>query len=274
MSRPPARRASGTEGLLPWQMKGYDRRREAPPPPSLLLLLLLLLLQLLALPARAVVYSVASTTGALASPTALFASLFSWVTLAADEAVTSTCYASAADVRAAMAAIPQWRFVNSSLTGGASDAAWRLYNFSNFRDAFAFMTEGAPVFDKNDHHPVWTNVYNTVNVSMSTDDRKCLSTFDVATALALDRIYAAVTAPSSGGSGGGGNAADSAGAAEPLTPSASAAVAVATIICTGLAVGTFRYLRQGGASVSEGGRGGGGAGGGGGGGSYGAISGH
>lgn len=42
------------------------------------------------------------------------------------------------------------------------------FQFKNFSEAFAFMTRVALEAEKMDHHPLWTNVYNTVEVWLST----------------------------------------------------------------------------------------------------------
>ncbi|MFZ4543244.1 MAG: 4a-hydroxytetrahydrobiopterin dehydratase [Saprospiraceae bacterium] len=44
------------------------------------------------------------------------------------------------------------------------------FTFSNFIEAFAFMTEVAMVAEKMNHHPEWTNVYNVVSFSLRTHD--------------------------------------------------------------------------------------------------------
>jgi len=46
----------------------------------------------------------------------------------------------------------------------------RNFKFKDFSEAFAFMTRVAMVAEKMDHHPFWTNVYNTVNIELSTHD--------------------------------------------------------------------------------------------------------
>lgn len=45
---------------------------------------------------------------------------------------------------------------------------YRKFEFRNFSEAFAFMTRVALEAEKMDHHPVWTNVYNTVEIRLST----------------------------------------------------------------------------------------------------------
>lgn len=47
---------------------------------------------------------------------------------------------------------------------------YRRFEFINFSEAFAFMTRVAMEAEKMDHHPRWTNVYNTVEVWLSTHD--------------------------------------------------------------------------------------------------------
>ena len=47
---------------------------------------------------------------------------------------------------------------------------YRKFQFKNFSEAFAFMTRVALVAEKMDHHPLWTNVYNTLEVWLSTHD--------------------------------------------------------------------------------------------------------
>ena len=47
---------------------------------------------------------------------------------------------------------------------------YRRFQFSNFSEAFAFMTRVAIEAEKMDHHPRWTNVWNTVEIWLSTHD--------------------------------------------------------------------------------------------------------
>lgn len=50
------------------------------------------------------------------------------------------------------------------------NSLYRKYEFRNFSEAFAFMTRVAMEAEKIDHHPRWSNVYNTVEVWLSTHD--------------------------------------------------------------------------------------------------------
>jgi 4a-hydroxytetrahydrobiopterin dehydratase len=47
---------------------------------------------------------------------------------------------------------------------------YRKFTFKNFSEAFAFMTRVALAAEKMDHHPTWTNVWNTVEISLNTHD--------------------------------------------------------------------------------------------------------
>lgn len=46
----------------------------------------------------------------------------------------------------------------------------RTFKFKDFTEAFGFMTKVALVAEKMDHHPYWTNAYNTVTIELSTHD--------------------------------------------------------------------------------------------------------
>lgn len=55
-----------------------------------------------------------------------------------------------------------WEEKNNSL--------YRKFEFKDFSEAFAFMTRVAMIAEKMNHHPKWTNVWNTVEVWLSTHD--------------------------------------------------------------------------------------------------------
>lgn len=55
-----------------------------------------------------------------------------------------------------------WKEIDNSL--------YRKFEFNNFSEAFAFMTRVAMIAEKMDHHPRWTNVWNTVEVWLNTHD--------------------------------------------------------------------------------------------------------
>ncbi len=65
------------------------------------------------------------------------------------------------------------------------------FKFADFKAAFAFMTEVAFYAETQNHHPNWSNVYNTVTISLSTHDAGNIVTDkDRALAKAIDRVYA------------------------------------------------------------------------------------
>jgi 4a-hydroxytetrahydrobiopterin dehydratase len=55
----------------------------------------------------------------------------------------------------------------------------RKFDFGNFSEAFAFMTRAALAAEKLGHHPDWSNVYKTVNVTLSTHDAGGLTELDL-----------------------------------------------------------------------------------------------
>jgi 4a-hydroxytetrahydrobiopterin dehydratase len=71
-----------------------------------------------------------------------------------------------------------------SVTG--RDAITRKFEFANFSEAFAFMTRVALLAEKMDHHPEWFNVYNKVEVTLSTHDAGGVTQHDIDMANAMD----------------------------------------------------------------------------------------
>ena|SRR5688572_10281504 len=68
------------------------------------------------------------------------------------------------------------------------DAISKKFTFKNFNEAFGFMSRVALVAEKMDHHPEWSNVYKTVDVTLSTHDAGGLTELDVKLAEAMDQI--------------------------------------------------------------------------------------
>jgi 4a-hydroxytetrahydrobiopterin dehydratase len=66
----------------------------------------------------------------------------------------------------------------------------RTFRFADFSEAFAFMTRVALLAEKADHHPEWFNVYNRVEITLTTHDAGGLSQRDVAMATAIDALLA------------------------------------------------------------------------------------
>jgi 4a-hydroxytetrahydrobiopterin dehydratase len=70
----------------------------------------------------------------------------------------------------------------------ARDAITRNFTFADFSEAFAFMTRVALLAEKADHHPEWENVYNRVEILLTTHDAGGLSERDIDMAQAIDAL--------------------------------------------------------------------------------------
>jgi 4a-hydroxytetrahydrobiopterin dehydratase len=68
------------------------------------------------------------------------------------------------------------------------DAISKKFVFADFNEAFGFMARVALAAEKLDHHPEWSNVYKTVEVTLSTHDAGGLTERDLALAEAMDRF--------------------------------------------------------------------------------------
>lgn len=85
--------------------------------------------------------------------------------------------------------LPQWRHADAR--GGTLA---RSFRFAGFADAFAFMTRIAIAAEKRDHHPEWSNVYDRVEILLTTHDADGLTSRDLDLALEIDAVYACFTA--------------------------------------------------------------------------------
>jgi 4a-hydroxytetrahydrobiopterin dehydratase len=68
------------------------------------------------------------------------------------------------------------------------EAIQRSFRFKNFSEAWGFMARVALLADSQDHHPEWFNVYNKVDITLSTHDCGGLSQRDVKLAKSIDGI--------------------------------------------------------------------------------------
>ncbi|MCR9087888.1 MAG: 4a-hydroxytetrahydrobiopterin dehydratase [Rhodobacteraceae bacterium] len=68
------------------------------------------------------------------------------------------------------------------------DAITKSFVFADFIEAFGWMTRAALIAEKMNHHPEWSNVYKTVEVSLTTHDADGLSDLDVKLAGKLDAL--------------------------------------------------------------------------------------
>jgi 4a-hydroxytetrahydrobiopterin dehydratase len=85
--------------------------------------------------------------------------------------------------RAGLAArLPQWGIVEGR------DAISRRFVFADFSEAWGFMARVALLAEQMGHHPEWSNVWNRVDIVLTTHDAGGLSARDVALAEAIDRV--------------------------------------------------------------------------------------
>ncbi|WP_419319702.1 4a-hydroxytetrahydrobiopterin dehydratase [Caulobacter sp. ErkDOM-E] len=85
---------------------------------------------------------------------------------------------------AAVAQLSGWSAAPASAPHG--DAITKTFKFADFNAAFGFMTRVALMADKLDHHPEWFNVYNRVEVLLTTHDADGVTELDVTLARFMD----------------------------------------------------------------------------------------
>ena len=85
---------------------------------------------------------------------------------------------------AILAQLPQWTYDDDA------KGIRRTVRFADFAEAFGFMARVAILAEKADHHPEWFNVYNRVEILLTTHDAGGLSQRDVDLAMAIDAITA------------------------------------------------------------------------------------
>ena len=89
----------------------------------------------------------------------------------------------ALDVTEVLAGLPDWRRADDP-----RPAIARSLKFADFNAAFGFMTRVALLADKADHHPEWSNVYNKVEVTLTTHECDGLSARDIKLAEFIDTL--------------------------------------------------------------------------------------
>ena len=82
----------------------------------------------------------------------------------------------------ALRSLNGWRW--DAVRGGIA----RSFEFGDFGEAFAFMTRVALEAEKANHHPEWSNVWNRVDIFLTTHDSGGITANDVALATKIDRI--------------------------------------------------------------------------------------
>ncbi len=90
--------------------------------------------------------------------------------------------------KAALAGLEGW----SEAAG--RDAIQRSFRFEDFPAAFAFMARVAPVAERMDHHPEWSNVYNRVDVTLATHSADGVTALDIELARVMNAAAASTGA--------------------------------------------------------------------------------
>jgi 4a-hydroxytetrahydrobiopterin dehydratase len=81
---------------------------------------------------------------------------------------------------AAMKTLPNWSY------DPQAKGIRRSYKFADFAEAFSFMTRIAILAEKADHHPSWFNIYNRVDILLTTHEANGLSQRDIDLAITID----------------------------------------------------------------------------------------
>ena len=89
----------------------------------------------------------------------------------------------------ALQELPQWTY------DASSKKLTRTFVFKDFIRAFGFMTQVALQAERRNHHPEWSNVYNKVQIALTTHDLGGLSQRDVELARAIDRMERGMASP-------------------------------------------------------------------------------
>lgn len=88
----------------------------------------------------------------------------------------------ASERSAALQELGDWQSV------AGRDAMRRAFKFKNFSEAWGFMNRVALLAEAQDHHPEWSNVYNRVEILLTTHDCDGLSERDLTLARAIDQL--------------------------------------------------------------------------------------
>ena len=82
----------------------------------------------------------------------------------------------------ALAKLPGWTKDRNAIR--------KTYRFADFNEAWGFMSRTALIAEQMNHHPEWLNIYNRVEITLTTHDAGGLSALDVNLANHMDRIAA------------------------------------------------------------------------------------
>lgn len=93
------------------------------------------------------------------------------------------CRLHISQIQSLLKTVPKW-----AVSSGEVQALHRKIEFQDFNQAFGFMTRVAIKADKMDHHPNWFNVYNQVEINLSTHDANGITSKDFELAQFIDTI--------------------------------------------------------------------------------------
>ena len=85
------------------------------------------------------------------------------------------------ELKELIAKIPGWEIKSENII--------REFNFTNFIDAFSFMTKVALICEKYNHHPNWENVYSKVIIKFHTHDLGGITNLDQTLAAEINNIF-------------------------------------------------------------------------------------
>ena len=91
--------------------------------------------------------------------------------------------------KALLATLPAWQH------DAQRCAIQRSFRFADFSQAFGFMAELALVAERSQHHPEWFNVYNRVDITLTTHDARGLTQRDIDFARCADAAFARFASP-------------------------------------------------------------------------------
>lgn len=94
------------------------------------------------------------------------------------------------ELSAALGQAPRWR--HTPERGGTLS---RSFRFADFGQAFAFMSAIAEEAQRRNHHPEWSNVYNRVDITLTTHDAGGLTRRDFELAAAIDALHDPLPCP-------------------------------------------------------------------------------
>ncbi len=77
--------------------------------------------------------------------------------------------------------LPHWNFENNGIE--------KKFEFKNFSQALAFMVQVGILSEKMNHHPEWSNVYNKVNIRLTTHSADSLTDKDFALAISIEKLF-------------------------------------------------------------------------------------